>query len=199
LPSLYVDILADAPALRRRISGAFLRSGWSLEEEPQTAELVLVDSAIVSEASIDSCAELSVKVIVLVWGADDPIFATKILQRVDGVVDRDDPEDDWLRAAHEVRSGFGWISPHLFPRYRSMMGERTASVSLDPDTWKKVLSFAEYDVARLVVHGMSNAEIAEKRWVRESTIKQQLTNVYRKLGIRGRASLISLGYRKKRF
>jgi DNA-binding CsgD family transcriptional regulator len=34
--------------------------------------------------------------------------------------------------------------------------------------------------------------------VREGTIKQQLSSVYRKLGLRGRSALISLGYRRRR-
>jgi DNA-binding NarL/FixJ family response regulator len=52
------------------------------------------------------------------------------------------------------------------------------------------LSPSEREVARLVVEGLSNHEIAGKLFVTEKTIKFHLTNVYAKLGVQSRAQLI---------
>jgi DNA-binding NarL/FixJ family response regulator len=198
LPSLYLDDFTDAAALRRRISNTFLRAGWIIVDECGGADISVLDSAAISETVLAECKASSGRAVVLVWGADDPVFASGLIHQADGVVNRDDPEDDWLRAAHEVMSGFGWISPPLVPRYRAMSSPAAPAAS-GHDTWQRVLSSAEYDIARLAVRGLSNAEIAEERWVREGTIKQQLTSIYRKLGIRGRPALISLGHRRRRF
>jgi DNA-binding NarL/FixJ family response regulator len=198
LPSLYIDGFADAQSLRRRISGAFARAAWNLTEDIEAADVVFLDSSVISEASFAVIRETSARALLLMWGADDPAFTGGLALQADGVVDRDDPEDDWLRAAHELISGFGWISPPLVPRFRAASAAVPAPVTSGQDTWRRVLSSAEYDIAQLAVRGLSNAEIAEERWVREGTIKQQLSSVYRKLGLRGRSALISLGYRRKR-
>lgn len=198
MPSLYIDGFADAQSLRRRIRGAFAKASWNLTEDLGAADVVFLDSSVLSEALLAAIRETSARALLLMWGADDPAFTAGLALQADGVVDRDDPEDDWLRAAHELMSGFGWISPPLVSRFRAAAASTPAPVTSGPDTWRRVLSSAEYDIAQLAVRGLSNAEIAEKRWVREGTIKQQLSSVYRKLGLRGRSALISLGYRRKR-
>lgn len=200
MPSLYIDGFADALSLRRRISGAFAGAAWNVTEDIEAADVVFLDSTVISEAGLAGIRRRSARVLLLMWGADDPAFTGGLALQADGVVDRDDPEDDWLRAAHELMSGFGWISPPLVSRFRAASAAVPAPVTVTSgqDTWRRVLSSAEYDIAQLAVRGLSNAEIAEERWVREGTIKQQLSSVYRKLGLRGRAALISLGYRRKR-
>jgi DNA-binding NarL/FixJ family response regulator len=202
LPSLYIDGFADSQSLRRRISGAFARAAWNLTEDIEAADVAFLDSSVISEAGLAVIRETSARSLLMMWGAGDPAFAGGLVLQADGVVDRDDPEDDWLRAAHELMSGFGWISPPLVSRFRAVSapvpGPAPVTVTSGQDTWRRVLSSAEYDIAQLAVRGLSNAEIAEERWVREGTIKQQLSSVYRKLGLRGRSALISLGYRRRR-
>ena len=51
------------------------------------------------------------------------------------------------------------------------------------------LSPAEVRVAALAAHGHTNREIAKRLFVTVSTIEQQLTRIYRKLGLSGRADL----------
>lgn len=53
------------------------------------------------------------------------------------------------------------------------------------------LSEAEAMVALLVVAGRSNRDIARARGVTERTVANQLSSLYRKLGIRSRGELIA--------
>ncbi|MFD0634899.1 LuxR C-terminal-related transcriptional regulator [Catenulispora yoronensis] len=58
-----------------------------------------------------------------------------------------------------------------------------------------VLSDAERRVADLVVHGLTNREIAKRLYITVSTVEQHLTHTYRKLGVAGRADLAVVGSR----
>lgn len=52
------------------------------------------------------------------------------------------------------------------------------------------LSSRENEIANLVAGGFSNAEIAERLFVTEKTIKFHLTSIYEKLGVKSRAQVI---------
>jgi len=54
------------------------------------------------------------------------------------------------------------------------------------------LSSHQLKVALLVADGLSNPQIAERLFVTRRTVEFHLTNVYRKLGVRGRSSLVAL-------
>src|SRR5690348_16566641 len=90
VPTLFLDLSPDAPALCRRVNAVYLRDGWRLSPEPDGADLALIDSAKVDDQAIAALRALGAGILVLAWGADDPIFDGVVLWRVDGVVDRDD-------------------------------------------------------------------------------------------------------------
>lgn len=54
------------------------------------------------------------------------------------------------------------------------------------------LTAAELEVVALVLDGLSNQEIAQRRAVARSTIRKQLEGIYRKLGVGSRAELAAL-------
>ncbi len=53
------------------------------------------------------------------------------------------------------------------------------------------LTPTEERIARLVVEGLTNREIADRAFVSTKTVEVNLTRVYRKLGVRSRAGLVS--------
>jgi DNA-binding CsgD family transcriptional regulator len=59
----------------------------------------------------------------------------------------------------------------------------------DEHPWKDSLTPAELRVARLVVRGHTNAEIAERLYVGISTVKKHITAVHAKVGSRNRVEL----------
>lgn len=56
-----------------------------------------------------------------------------------------------------------------------------------PDT----LSAAEQEVARALLRGATNAEIAEARGVSARTVANQIASIFKKLGVSSRAELAS--------
>jgi DNA-binding NarL/FixJ family response regulator len=56
--------------------------------------------------------------------------------------------------------------------------------------WSKVLSPRERAVALLICGGLSNKDIARELGLRLGTVKIHVHNIFRKLGVRNRQSLI---------
>jgi len=73
---------------------------------------------------------------------------------------------------------------------RSASGAFASVVDEKFDRW--ALTKAESDVAWLVIKGFSTRETAELRGTSEGTIKSQCNAIYRKVGVTGRAQLLSL-------
>ncbi|MGJ8570226.1 MAG: helix-turn-helix transcriptional regulator [Hoeflea sp.] len=73
---------------------------------------------------------------------------------------------------------------------RSASGAFASVVNEKFERWK--LTKAEFEVAWLVIKGFSTRETAELRGTSEGTIKSQCNAIYRKVGVTGRAQLLSL-------
>jgi DNA-binding CsgD family transcriptional regulator len=71
--------------------------------------------------------------------------------------------------------------------------EESSPVDVNPrhlmDTY--CLSKREIDVASLLFEGLKNAQIADKLFISEITVKKHLQNIYNKVGVGNRTSLIN--------
>ena len=90
--------------------------------------------------------------------------------------------DETLREAIEIFEELG--SPLWVERARAELA-RVGLRRRDPDD----LNETERRVAELAAEGLSNQQIAERAFLSVKTVEANLTRVYRKLGIRSRASL----------
>lgn len=93
-----------------------------------------------------------------------------------------------------VQHGGLWVGPDLLQRLvgatfsaisKRLPQQRSMSVS---DVWAG-LSSREAQVARLVVDGRSNKEVADRLFISERTVKAHLGVVFDKLGVRDRLQL----------
>lgn len=91
-----------------------------------------------------------------------------------------------LRDGDEIR--FGQAVVRL--RYIGRVGPPSAGVNAGPSpTRPPDLSPREFEVARLVAEGMTNAEIGKKLSISPATVGRHLSNVYERLDIHSRAAL----------
>jgi DNA-binding CsgD family transcriptional regulator len=74
------------------------------------------------------------------------------------------------------------------------LAEVTASSRVDLNAVRREfrLTRRETDLARLVLDGRTNAEISGEFGIVEQTVKDHLSNVYRKIGVKNRVGLLGL-------
>jgi len=80
------------------------------------------------------------------------------------------------------RSGLAWREPSLLPVTSDMATEMVPTLA-------QLLTHREQEVARLVIAGYSNAEVAAQLFVTEATVKKHLKSIFAKLGISRRIQL----------
>lgn len=103
----------------------------------------------------------------------------------------------WRDAVAEcVRQGGGptwWIGRLTIRRVQCSSGP-TAYLVVDPDPVAKrgtSLTSREWEVAQLAARGYAAVNIAAQLGVSDGTVRNHLKSIYRKLGVRSRASLAS--------
>ncbi|WP_333609187.1 response regulator transcription factor [Arsukibacterium sp.] len=104
------------------------------------------------------------------------------------------PAEQYHAAANAVTLGALWIPPALVLHLSKVL---TQTFSQQPDTASgnakgslKSLTERERQVAELAAKGVSNKHIGQHLHIAERTVKQHLTNVFAKLGVKDRLQLV---------
>lgn len=100
-----------------------------------------------------------------------------------GYVLKDDRTDLLLRAIRNVAQGEEWVSP----RATTILIE---SMRTEPPDIQDKLTNRELDVLRLMARGRRNEEIATELVVTEQTVKNHVTNIFRKLDVETRVEAV---------
>jgi DNA-binding NarL/FixJ family response regulator len=99
---------------------------------------------------------------------------------------------DLVDAIRLVAGGNALLAPtaltRLLERFSHPQQHDPSAVLLE------TLTDREIEILRLVAEGLSNAEIAERLVVGESTVKTHVSNLLRKLGVRDRVQAVIAAY-----
>lgn len=132
-----------------------------------------------------------VKVLALTESDDDADVRAAALAGAAGYIVKSVKATEIAEAVRAAHRGKGWLDPsitaYVLDDYRRASQETETGSNLTP---------AELRVLDLIAQGKTTAEIAEKLFVAEKTVKNHLANVYRKMGVRNRSHAVSEAYRQ---
>jgi DNA-binding NarL/FixJ family response regulator len=125
---------------------------------------------------------------------DDDEYIYRALQcGASGFLLKDSPQSQLIGAVRAIAAGGALIDPlttrRLIGRFASAVRPARAVPSVLSE-----LTGRELDVLRLVAEGLSNAEIAGRLVVEESTVKTHMGHILTKLNLRDRVQAVVLAY-----
>jgi len=103
------------------------------------------------------------------------------------------PPEDLVRAIRVVAGGEALLAPSVTKRLIEEFAKRPEPVSRKAKELE-VLTERERDVLREVARGLTNAEIAQRLHVSETTVKSHVAHMLDKLDLRDRVQAVILAY-----
>jgi DNA-binding NarL/FixJ family response regulator len=137
-------------------------------------------------------ADKDARVLILTTFDLDEYVYEALAAGASGFVLKDEPPEQLLAAVRTVAAGEALLSPAVTKRVISRFTRLTRP---EPPRELAELTAREHEVFKLVVRGLSNAEIGESLYISETTVKTHVTHVLQKLNLRDRVQLVVLAYR----
>lgn len=128
-------------------------------------------------------------VLVLTTFGENEILVDALDAGASGFALKSSSPESLIDAVRATARGGSWIDPLLLPelleQYRRVVIPRQRTQSLIEE-----LTPREHEVLVLIASAASNAEIADRLYVGESTVKTHIGSIFMKLGVRDRAAAI---------
>ncbi len=137
------------------------------------------------------------KVVVLTTYADDHSVIQALRAGACGFLTKDAGSPEIAAALQAATRGESAIDPAVQHHLVKAIA-RTAPLQWSPPTRRQLpdgLTPREAAVLALIAEGFSNAEIAERLTVTETTVKSHINHLYGKTGARDRAQAVAYAYR----
>ncbi len=138
-------------------------------------------------------AETDSRVLMLTtFDADEYVYAA-LRAGASGFLLKDAPTEQLIGAVRSVARGDALIDPSITRRLIQQFVQATRPTSQLPPEFS-TLTPRERDVLRQVAQGLSNAEIAGRLIIEESTVKTHVARILLKLDLRDRVQAVVLAY-----
>jgi DNA-binding NarL/FixJ family response regulator len=111
-----------------------------------------------------------------------------------GFLLKDVRPQELVDAIHVVAKGDALLAPSITRRLLDRFAEQAPGDPAKPPPQLEALTERELEVLKLVARGWSNAELAEKLFLSETTVKTHVSSVLRKLGLRDRVQAVVMAY-----
>ena len=150
------------------------------------ADVLLLDINMPKKNGIEVLKQIKkkkkpMKVLILTIHNETEYLIKAVDIGADGYILKDSGFDELKRAIHAVNQGELYIQPSLIPALNSRL------VSRDTDSEKiELLSKREMGVLKLASQGMSNRDIAGALEISERTVKNHLSNIFKKIEVADR-------------
>lgn len=136
-------------------------------------------------------ADPAARILVLTTFDLDEYIYEALKAGASGFVLKDDPPEQLIAAIHTVAAGDALLSPSVTKR---VIKQFTHIPRATPPPELDELTARERDILRLIAQGLSNAEIGERLYISETTVKTHVTHVLQKLNLRDRVQAVVLAF-----
>jgi DNA-binding NarL/FixJ family response regulator len=199
---LLLEIEADIQVVGQAANG---REALQLVETLHP-DVVLMDVRMPEMDGVAATRELSAhhpesKVIILTTFEDDETVFEGLKAGARGYLLKDISSEEMAQAVRRVAAGEALIEPRLtrkvlaeFSRLASATDQQTSSKTrVASETLSVPLTEREQEVLQALAHGLSNREIADELVITEGTVKNHVSSLIDKLGVRDRTQAILKG------
>ena len=163
------------------------------------ADVLLLDLDLAGEDTLEGLASLRTRCpgrVLVLTGTDDlAAHRAAMLKGARGVVHKSEPAETILRAIEKVHAGEIWLHRALLGEVMGLLTDPTPTAApLAPNAdAKRIASLTPREreiVVRMVnSSGAKQLAVADELGMSEHTLRNHLTTIYSKLGVRGRLEL----------
>jgi DNA-binding NarL/FixJ family response regulator len=138
--------------------------------------------------------DASIKVLVLTTYTDDRSVIDALRAGARGYLTKDAGAGEIRDALQRVMSGQAAIDPAVQHHLLHAITSPTAAPAGRTPQYPDGLTHREAEVLALIAQGLSNAEIAGRLVVSETTVKSHINHLFAKTGVRDRAQAVTYAY-----
>lgn len=145
-----------------------------------------------------------IKIIVLTTFDDDKYVFSALKYGASGYLLKGISVDELEKAIHVVYGGGAMINPEIASKVVELfseMAQQNYDVMIEAENVEKINDM-EWDIIKDVGHGMSNKEIADHIGLTEGTVRNYISTILKKIGLRDRTQLaiweVQSGAQKRR-